>query len=97
MPDEYKNQAGSVTAATTGPQLRRFVEEGGTLLAIGSSTGFDRYFGLPVSSALTDSSSGSAGGRLPTTKFYIPGSVLEASVDSSLPISYGLPGKVDVF
>jgi hypothetical protein len=97
VPDEYKNQVGAVTAATTGPQLRRFVEEGGTLLAIGSSTGFDRYFGLPVSSALTDTSADGPGGRLPTTKFYIPGSVLEASVDRSLPIAYGLAGKVDVF
>jgi hypothetical protein len=97
VPDEYKNQVGAVTAATTGPQLRRFVEDGGTLLAIGSSTGFDHYFGLPVSNALTDTSSDGAGGRLPTTKFYIPGSVLEASVDRTLPIAYGLAGKVDVF
>jgi hypothetical protein len=97
VPDEDKNQVGNVTVATTAPQLHRFVEDGGTLLAIGSSTGFDHYFGLPVSNALIDTSSGSAGGRLPTTKFYIPGSVLQASVDNSLPITYGLPDKVDVF
>jgi hypothetical protein len=73
------------------------VEEGGTLLAIGGSTGFDHYFGLPLSNALIDASADGEGGRLPTTKFYIPGSVLQASVDNTLPIAYGLPDKVDVF
>ncbi len=93
VPDEYKNEIGNVTAATTGPQLHRFVEDGGTLLAIGTSTGFDHYFGLPLSNALTDDS----GARLPNTKFYIPGSVLQASVDNTLPIAYGMNGKADFF
>jgi hypothetical protein len=93
VPDEYKNEIGNITAATTGPQLHSFVEEGGTVLAIGSSTGFDRYFGLPLSNALTDA----AGVRLPNTKFYIPGSVLQASVDNSMPIAYGMPKIADVF
>ena len=31
------------------------------------------------------------------TKFYVPGSVLQATVDTTLPITYGLPGKVDLF
>ena len=97
VPDEYKNQIGSVSVGTTGPQLHRFVEEGGTLLAIGSSTAFDHYFGLPVSNALVDSSADGPPVRLPNTKFYIPGSVLQASVDTTLPISYGLPNQVDVF
>ena len=35
--------------------------------------------------------------RLPTSKFYVPGSVLQATVDNTLPIAYGLPQKVDVF
>jgi hypothetical protein len=93
VPDEYKNEIGNVTAATTGPQLHSFVEDGGTVLAIGSSTGFDHYFGLPLSNALTDA----AGARLPNTKFYIPGSVLQASVDNSMPIAYGMPKEADVF
>jgi hypothetical protein len=97
VPDEYKAQIGNISAATTAPQLHKFVEEGGTLLAIGSSTGFDHYFGLPVTNALVDTSQDGRGERLPNTRFYIPGSVLEASVDNSLPIAYGLPDKVDVF
>jgi len=97
VPDEYKNQVGSVSAATTGPQLHRFVEDGGTLLAIGGSTGFDHYFGLPLSNALIDTSADGEGGRLPRRSSIFPGSVLQASVDNTLPIAYGLPDKVDVF
>jgi Zinc carboxypeptidase len=97
VPEEYRSQIGSITAATTAPQLRRFVEEGGSLLAMGASTGFDRYFGLPVSNALTEKVADGAEARLPNTKFYIPGSVLQASVDNRLPIAWGIPEKVDVF
>jgi hypothetical protein len=96
VPDEYRNQMGNVTLATTGPQLRSFVEGGGTLVAIGSSTGVGSYLGLPVSSALTETVDGSTR-RLPNTKFYVPGSVLEATVDNTLPIAYGLSPKVDMF
>lgn len=49
-----------------------------------------------MSNALTETVDGTAR-RLPNTKFYVPGSVLEASVDTSLPIAYGLPSKVDMF
>jgi hypothetical protein len=93
IPQEYRNQLGNVSAATTGPQLHHFVEDGGTLVAIGTSSAFDHYFGLPVSDALVDSS----GARIPNTKFYIPGSVLQADVDTHLPIAYGLNEKTDVF
>ena len=49
-----------------------------------------------MANALTETVDGSAR-RLPNTKFYVPGSVLEASVDNTLPIAYGLPPKVDMF
>ena len=96
VPDEFRDQIGNVTLATTGPQLRSFVEGGGTLVAIGGSTGFGSYLGLPMTDALTETVDGSAR-HLPNTKFYVPGSVLEASVDNTLPIAYGLPPKVDMF
>jgi hypothetical protein len=97
VPDEYKNQVGSITAARTEPQLRRFVEEGGTVLTIGSSTSFGYYLGLPLTNALTEAAADGTRKRLATDKFYVPGSVLQASVDTSLPIAYGLPDKLDVF
>jgi hypothetical protein len=97
VPDEYKNQIGNVTLAETGPALRRFIEEGGTIVTIGSSTGFAQYLGLPLSNALVETGANGTTRRLPNTKFYVPGSVLETSVDRTLPVAYGMPDKVDVF
>ena len=58
VPNEYRNQIGSVTAAQTIPALRRFVEEGGTIVTIGSSTALAQHLGLPVTSALTETGAG---------------------------------------
>jgi hypothetical protein len=81
-----------VTLARTVPALRAFVQDGGTLLAIGSSTVIADHLGLPVPDALT------AGGvRLPDDKFYVPGALLEARVDTSAPLAYGLPEHAYVF
>jgi hypothetical protein len=97
VPVEYKDEVGSITLEKTGPQLRKFVEEGGTILAIGSSTGFGSYLGIPVTSALTEKSPDGKDERLSSAKFYVPGSVLQVSVDNTVPIAYGMPDKVDVF
>ena len=74
-----------------------FVEEGGTIVTIGSSAALAQHFGLPVTAALTETGPDGAVRPLPNTKFYVPGSVLETSVDNNLPVAYGLPEKVDVF
>jgi hypothetical protein len=97
VPNEYRNQIGTVTAAQTIPALRRFVEEGGTIVTIGSSTALAQHLGLPVTTALTETGPDGAVRPLPNTKFYVPGSVLETTVDNNLPVAYGLPDKVDVF
>jgi hypothetical protein len=96
VPEEFKHQAGSITLAKTGPQLRKFVEDGGTLLAIGRSANFGSYLGLPLTNALVETVNG-APRRLPAEKFYVPGSVLEARVDNTAPIAYGFGETVDLF
>ncbi|MDR2783983.1 MAG: hypothetical protein LBB48_09150, partial [Treponema sp.] len=93
VPDEYKNRTGNITLEKTAPQLRKFVEEGGVVLALGSSTEFGNYLELPVENALTDDE----GKRLGSEKYYIPGSVLRVKVDNTQPIAYGLPEDLDIF
>ena len=78
------------------PELRKFVEAGGTLLAIGSSTSIGYHLGLPIRNALVER--GAAGDSpLPSEKFYVPGSILEARVDTSHPLAYGIRDRVNVF
>jgi zinc carboxypeptidase len=97
LPAEYANQIGSVTADKTVPQLKRFMEEGGTVITIGSSTNLAGHLGLPIADYMVERAPNGAERSLPQEKFYVPGSVLRVAVDNSLPITAGLPRQVDVF
>ena len=83
--------------ARTIPQLKAFVEQGGTVLAIGSSTRIAQQFGLPVTSALVARGADGSAQPLPRSRFYVPGSVLRVSVDNTTPLAYGFERQVDVF
>jgi hypothetical protein len=96
IPPEFRPWLGRVTVAKTVPQLKAFVEAGGTLIAIGSSTSVARHFGLPLADALVERTA--SGDRpLPRDKFYVPGSILRAAVDERHPLAWGLGREVDVF
>jgi hypothetical protein len=96
VPADWRARMGRVTVAKTVPQLRRFLEEGGTILTIGSSTTLARHLGLPITSALVEQREGREQ-PLPREKYYVPGSVLQVRVDSTLPIAHGMSSRVDVF
>ena len=93
VPPEYRDWIGRVTVAKTVPQLRAFLEAGGTVLTIGSSTDLAYDLGLPVASALVQQGSDKP---LTNEQFYIPGSVLMAQVDNRQPLAYGIPDSVAV-
>jgi hypothetical protein len=93
VPAEYRDRLGSVTIERTVPELRRFLEAGGTVVAIGGSTALARHLGLPIRDALVDS----AGAPLMSTEFYVPGSILRVRVDPSRPVAFGMGEEADVF
>jgi hypothetical protein len=97
IPAEFRDRLGNVTVEKTVPQLRRFVEEGGTLLAIGSSTSIAYHFDLPVANALVEHAPDGTEKPLGSEKYYVPGSVLQVAVDNANPLAYGLGERVDVF
>jgi len=78
------------------PELKKFMENGGTVLAIGSSTAIAYHLGLPVRDALVERVAGGAEQPLPREKFYIPGTILEARIDPTHPLAYGMDEKVMV-
>ena len=93
LPAEYQNQFGRITAEKTLPQLKQFVENGGTVITIGeSSSNFAAFLHLPLENQLTED-----GRPLPRTKYYVPGSVLSARMDATHPIAYGMPEHANVF
>jgi hypothetical protein len=97
VPPQYRDRVGAITAAKTFPELKKFMEQGGTVITIGNSTNLALRLGLPVTSALVEKAPDGKETALPATKFYIPGSVLEARVDNTNPLAYGMSDKVDFF
>ncbi len=97
IPAEFRDWLGSVSVSRTVPELRKFVEAGGRLIAIGSSTAIGYHLGLPIRNALVERGAAGDSTPLPSEKFFVPGSILEARVDTSHPLAYGLSDRVNVF
>jgi hypothetical protein len=96
VPVEYRATLGTLSLERTLPQLRKFVEDGGTLITIGDATALAERLSLPVTNALT-SSGGTAPRALGADEFYIPGSVLRVSIDNTTPLGFGFEREADVF
>jgi hypothetical protein len=97
IPADFRERIGRTTVAKSVPQLRQFLEAGGTVVAVGTSSSLGMYLGLPVTSALTERTGTGTERELTADKFYVPGSVLRVQVDTTRPVSYGLTRDLDVF
>ncbi len=93
LPAEYEAQFGTISAETSIPQLKAFLESGGTIAAIGSSTSLASHLQLPLRNAPTEKAADGSTRPLPPETFYIPGSILEAQVNSQHPLAWGMPDR----
>jgi hypothetical protein len=93
IPQEYRAQVGRVSAESTLPRIREFIEAGGTVIAIGdSAVNLAAALRLPVEDHLTEN-----GTALARAKYFVPGSILSAKVDVTHPVAAGMPVRTDVF
>jgi hypothetical protein len=97
IPEEYRGWVGRISEDKTVPQLKKFVESGGSIVTIGTSTSVAELFGVPVKNYLTEKGPDGKDRPLPREKFYIPGSLLKTSVDNTNPLAYGMPRQLDIF
>jgi hypothetical protein len=97
VPEEYRASLGRISEDKTIPQLKSFVDAGGTVVTIGGSTSMAELFGIPVKNYLVEMGAGGVERALPREKFYIPGSLMKATIDNTNPVAYGMPATVDVF
>jgi hypothetical protein len=93
VPEEYRERLGRVTKDTTIPALREFLDAGGTIITVGSSTALAEYAGLPVSDYLVDYENK----PLAREELYTPGSIHRVRIDTRLPVTWGLDEEIDVF
>jgi hypothetical protein len=96
VPEEFRRMLGRITPEKSIPQLKKFMEEGGNVVTIGSSTNLAYHLNVPVSNALVEMVNG-AQQRLPGEKFYVPGSVLRVSLDSTDQAAWGMGSMADVY
>lgn len=96
IPEQYRSWLGSITREKTIPQLKKFVEAGGSIVTIGSGTSIAALLGVPVTSALVEMGPNGKLRALPQEKFYVPGSILRMEVNTADPLAYGLPAQVNV-
>ncbi|RFM34352.1 M14 family metallopeptidase [Chitinophaga silvisoli] len=91
---EFKPWLGRITADTSVPQLKKFLEAGGSIVTIGTSTNLAYHLKLPVKNALIDPKTKKT---LSGAKLYIPGSLLIADVDTTAAENAGMHAKTDVY
>ena len=93
VPEQWRNRLGRMSVEASIPRIRQFVENGGTLLAIGDASAVAYRLGLQVADALV----GEDGKPLTRAKYYVPGSVLSVAVDTTSALGWGLGPRTDIF
>ncbi|HET6252817.1 MAG TPA: M14 metallopeptidase family protein [Puia sp.] len=96
IPAEFRSHLGRITPGKSIPELRKFLEAGGHIVTIGSSANLAFQLDLPVHDALTELAAGKER-RLPNEKFYIPGSVLRVSLDTTIQPAWGMNSATDIY
>ncbi len=96
LPEAYRYQWGKLTADTSVVSLKKFMESGGTTVVMGRSTNLAYDLKLGVANALVEMNKGK---QIPLSadKFYIPGSLLQVRIDSTLSAAWGMPSRADLF
>jgi hypothetical protein len=97
IPAELRPWLGRVSIDKTIPQLKKFLDDGGTVITIGGSTALARHLQLPVTNHLVERSQAGVDRSIPRERFFVPGSVLNVAVDNTHPLAHGIGNRVDVF
>ncbi|WP_291403128.1 M14 metallopeptidase family protein [Daejeonella sp.] len=97
IPAEFKAQLGRISQEKSIPEIKKFIEQGGKVISIGSSTNLANHLGLPVRNAIVEMGKDGQESRLAAEKYYVPGSVLSVSVDNSLASAWGMKKNADVY
>ena len=92
LPDSLRGRLGSLSRDTSVPALREFIENGGAVVAIGSSTALGPDLGLPLANHLV----GGDGRPLGRDDYFTPGSIHDIRVEHVSPVTHRLGDRVRV-
>ncbi len=92
LPDSLRSRLGALSAETSVPALREFMENGGAVVAIGSSTSLGSALDLPLENYLVDDE----GRPLSRDDYFTPGSIHDIRVEHGSPVTHGMGERVHV-
>ena len=92
VPDSLRGRLGGLSRETSVPALREFIENGGAVIAIGSSTALGPNLGLPLANFMVDDN----GQPLSRDDYFTPGSIHDIRVEHVSPVTHGLGERVNV-
>ena len=92
LPDSLSGRMGSLSRETSVPALREFIENGGAVVAIGSSTALGPDLGLPLANFMVNDD----GRPLSRDDYFTPGSIHDIRVEQVSPVTHGLGDRVNV-
>jgi len=97
LPVANRSMLGRITREKTFPQVASFAKAGGTVIAIGNAAAMGPALGVPVTNVLTTKNAEGKEQAIPSSKFYVPGSIVTAKVDPADPLAFGVPETVNLF
>ncbi|WP_185217620.1 M14 metallopeptidase family protein [Sphingobacterium mizutaii] len=93
IPSPFKERWGRLTEQKSIPVLKSFLENGGKIVTIGSSSDLAEHLELGVENHLVDAQHKA----LKRTEFYTPGSVLTAKVAKGSASTWGYNDEIDIY
>lgn len=96
VPDAEREKLGNLKVADAVAPLKAFMDQGGIVLTIGSSTALAYELGLPVRDALV-TNDGKGTRPLNRDEFFIPGSIMHATVAQDSSATWGMPADADFY
>ena len=96
VPEEFQPMLGSISINKSIPALNKFLQEGGKIVTIGSSANLAYHVNAPVRNALVEMVAGNEK-SLPGEKFYIPGSIMQVTLNNHHESNWGMNTTADVY
>lgn len=96
IPQEFQNRLGAISINKSIPALDKFLQNGGHIITIGSSANLAYHLNLPVRNALVEMVAGKEK-ALPGEKYYIPGSILQITLNKEATSNWGMGKTADVY
>lgn len=90
VPQEFQHWLGSLNKETSINNLKSYVENGGRILTVGQSSGWVYDLGLNITNPLLEANKEGVLKPIPSSKYFIPTSILAAELNPSLVENFGL-------